>query len=97
MPAADVRNALVSAGCMIGGTVRGSILFRGVQVKSGAVVKNSIIMQSCVIGRGAYIENAIIDKGNVIRAGTVVKGSDESVFVMEKEHDNEKTLVGAVS
>ncbi len=97
LSAANVKNALVSAGCMIRGTVAGSIIFRGVRVESGAVVRNSIIMQSSVIEKGAYVENAIIDKGNTICAGTVVKGAEEAVFVMEKEHDKKKPMVGAVS
>jgi hypothetical protein len=31
------------------------------------------------------VENAILDRKNVIKAGTVVKGSPENVFVMEKK------------
>ena len=81
---AQVRNALIPAGCVIAGTVEGSLLFQKVRVEEGAVVRNSIIMQSCVIGRGAWVENAIIDRGNVISPGTVLKGSPESVFIKEK-------------
>ena len=48
----NATNSLISAGCEIMGTVRGSILSRGVKVESGASVTNSIIMQSCTIKSG---------------------------------------------
>ena len=94
MKDAVVRNSLVPAGCIIGGTVEGSVLFRGVQVEKGAVVKNSIIMQSCVIGCGARVENAIIDRSNIICAGNVIKGSADSTFIKEKSFTKEKNLTG---
>ena len=81
---AVVKNALIPAGCVIQGTVENSILFRGVQVKPGAVVRNSILMQSCVVEPGAVVENAIIDRGNTIAAGTVLKGSPDNVFILNK-------------
>lgn len=92
---ADVKNSLIPAGCIIGGTVERSILFRGVRVESGAVVKNSVIMQSCVIGRSAHVENAIIDKNNIISAGIVIKGSADSIFIQEKSMTKEKNFAGA--
>lgn len=52
-------NSIISAGCIIKGTVRNSILSRGVVVEEGASVTNSIINQSCVIKSGARVENAI--------------------------------------
>jgi len=79
------RNSLVSAGCLIKGTVENSILFRSVKVEDGAVVRNSIILQSCVIEAGASVENAILDRGNVIAAGTVLKGSPGNAFVLGKK------------
>lgn len=59
---AEVKNSLLSNGCLIDGRVENSILFRGVKVGRGAVIKNSILMQNCEIGQGAVIENAILDK-----------------------------------
>ena len=92
----EVKNSLVSAGCIIGGNVEGSVLFRGVRVERDAVVKNCIIMQSCTIGQGAHLENAIIDRRNVIHAGTIIKGSAENTFVKEKSNVKEKVSTGVV-
>lgn len=79
------KNALVSSGCVIGGTVENSILFRGVTVEAGAVVRNSVVMQDCTIGAGAVVENAILDKGNVVASDMVLKGSEKNVFVLGKK------------
>lgn len=80
----SARNALISAGCQIQGTVRSSILSRGVTVEPGASVTNSIIMQGCVVKSGARVENAIIDKNNVIAANTEYRGTPDSILVMRK-------------
>lgn len=55
-------NSIISAGCIIKGTVRNSILSRGVVVEEGASVTNSIINQSCIIKSGARVENAILTR-----------------------------------
>lgn len=80
----NATNSLISAGCEIQGTVRGSILARGVVVESGANVTNSIIMQSCVIKSGARVENAILDKGNTVPANTELRGTPDSILVVGK-------------
>lgn len=83
-PRAQVKNAMIPAGCFIDGIVEHSILFRGVRVGRGAVIRNSVIMQSCVIEDGACVENAVIDRNNLISAGSVVKGTPERMMVMGK-------------
>ena len=80
----NATNSLISAGCEIQGTVRGSILARGVIVESGASVTNSIIMQSCVIKSGARVENAILDKGNTVPANTELRGTPDAILVVGK-------------
>lgn len=77
-------NSRISAGCKIDGTVRNSILARGVIVESGASVQDSIIMQSCVIKRGARVENAIVDKNNTISANTELRGTPDHILVVGK-------------
>ena len=79
-----VRNSFVSAGCRIGGTVRGSMLSRNIIVEPGACVENSIIMQGCTIKAGARVENAILDKNNVIPPQTELRGTPEDTLVIGK-------------
>lgn len=77
-------NSRISAGCEIKGTVRNSILARGVTVEAGANVVNSIIMQSCTIKSGAHVENAILDKDNMVAANTELSGTPDDILVVGK-------------
>lgn len=80
----NASNSLISANCIVEGTVRGSILSRNVVVEVGASVVDSIIMQSCVIRSGARVENAIIDKNNEVPAHTELRGTPEAILVVGK-------------
>lgn len=86
-------NSFISAGCIIHGTVRNSILSRGVIVESGASVTNSIINQSCVIKSGARVENAILDKNNIVPNNTELRGTPESILVLGKTSATPKETV----
>ena len=58
----SVSNSLVADGCIIEGTVKNSILFRGVHIGKGATVENCIIMQGSQVGAGAELKYVTIDK-----------------------------------
>ncbi len=81
---ADVKNCFIADGCVINGTVKNSILFRGVTVEKGAVVENCILMQETSVGNNAEILNVIADKNAVIGDGMVVKGTDKKHFFVKK-------------
>ena len=56
-------DSVVSGGCILsGGTVKNSVLARGVKVHAGAVVEDSIILDNCDIGRRSHLRRAILDK-----------------------------------
>lgn len=55
-----------------GGTVRGSVLGRGVRVYEGALVEDSVIFDNCIIHPGAKLRRAILDKNAIILAGETV-------------------------
>jgi glucose-1-phosphate adenylyltransferase len=56
-------DSIVSGGCILsGGTVRNSVLGRGVRVHSGAVVEDCVILDNCDVGRRARVRRAILDK-----------------------------------
>jgi len=66
-------DSIVSGGCILsGGTVKNSVLSRGVKVHTGAVVEDSIILDNCDIGRHAKIRRAILDKNVRIPEGTTI-------------------------
>lgn len=61
-----LRNAIIADGCVVAGTVTGSILFPGVVVERGAVVEDSILFPYCRVGREAHVRRAVLDKFVVI-------------------------------
>ena len=79
-----VSNSLIAEGCIIEGTVKNSVLFRGVKVEKGATVENSILMQGGTIGANAVLDNVVSDKNAVIGDGMIIKGTDKKAFFVEK-------------
>lgn len=79
-----VKNSLIAEGCVIEGTVKNSVLFRGVKVEKGAVVENCILMQGVTINENAQLDNVISDKNATVSAGMVVKGTVDNEFFLEK-------------
>lgn len=71
---AEVRNSLISPGCVIQGTVRGSVLSPGVRVERGAIVEGSIVFHRSVIEEGAFVERSILDKDVRVGRGARVGG-----------------------
>ncbi len=80
-----VKNALISNGCILKGSVENSILSRRVTVEGGAELKNCIIFENCLIKQGCKLTNVIIDKNTIISENTVLKGDEEFPVVIEKK------------
>ena len=83
---AIVRNSLIYNGCKVGGTVKNSILFPGVHVKSGAVVENSILFYNNIVGKNCRLNKVVSDVNNVfesnVKAGPDVCEEHTSVTVI---------------
>ena len=71
----QVRNSLIADGCVIEGTVKNSVLFRGVKVLKGAVVENSIIMQDSVVMENSEVQYVTSDKKVTVEAGKTLRGT----------------------
>ncbi len=65
-PSAHIKDALISNGCVIEGTVINSVLSPGVRVGKGAIVKDSVILSHVLISDGVEITKSIIDKRVII-------------------------------
>lgn len=75
----NIRSSLISAGCVIEGTVVNSVLSPGVHVAEGAVVRDSVIFEDSLIDRGAVVDLAICDKRVRIGRNAVIgEGGDNS-------------------
>jgi glucose-1-phosphate adenylyltransferase len=79
----EAIDSIVSGGCILsGGTVRNSVLSRGVKVHAGAQVDDCIILDNCDIGRRAKIRRAILDKN--------VRVPEDAVIGYDLESDRER-------
>ena len=67
-PGAEIKNSLISSGCIINGQVENSVLFKKVYVGNNCVIKNSIILNNAYIGDNTVIENCIVESRGSIRA-----------------------------
>ncbi len=81
---AVVENSLVANGCIIRGTVKNSIIFRGVNIGKDAVVENCILMQRCDIQDGARLENVICDKNVIVTKRRWLKGAENYPYIVTK-------------
>lgn len=63
---ADIKNSLITEGCVIEGTVMKSIIFQSVKIGKGAFVSNSIIMPGAEIKEGAVVEYTIVGEESII-------------------------------
>lgn len=71
-PDAHIKDALISNGCVIEGTVINSVLSPGVRVGKGAIVKDSVILSHTLISDGVEITKAIVDKRVIIGRNTKI-------------------------
>lgn len=78
------ENCFIADGCVVDGTVKNSILFRGVKVAKGAVIENSILMQGTTVAEGAQLEYVIADKNAAICSDMILKGTAEKSFMIKK-------------
>ncbi len=69
---ASVQDSLIYNGCVIEGTVRGSVIFPGVRVEKGAVVENSVLFFNNRIGRNCRLHKVVADVNNTFGEGVVV-------------------------
>ncbi len=80
----EVSGSLIANGCVINGTVKNSIIFRGVKVEEGAVLENCIIMQDCIIKKNASLRYVIADKNGEITEGRELCGAPTHFMFINK-------------
>ena len=61
-PSACIAHSAISAGCVIRGTVKNSVLSPGVIIANNAEVNSSILMHGTVVSNNARIDKVIADK-----------------------------------
>ena len=89
-PGCQVRNSLVSTGCIINGVVEDSVIFKKVFVGSNCYIKNSIILNDVYIGDNTHIENCIVESRDTIRANSCYRSENGIRIVIE---ENERYVI----
>ena len=82
-PGADVKNSLISSGCIVNGVVENSVLFKDVYVGNNCVIKNSVILNDVYLGDNTHIENCIVESRGTIRANSYYSGDGDVEIVVE--------------
>ena len=73
---ARVTNSIIGDGCTIEGTVKNSVIFKGVKIAAGAVVENSIVMSYSSVGENTNLSNVVADKNVDIGSSRNISGHD---------------------
>ena len=82
----EVRNSLITSGCIINGSVQDSVLFKKVFVGKNCVIKNSIILNDVYIGDNTHIENCIVESRGTLNANSYYYGENGIKIVSENNH-----------
>ena len=80
----NVSNSMISDGCRIMGSVKNSLIFRGVTISRNTKITNCVIMQDVHISENCELENVILDKNSVIRPGIKLVGHRDYPVVIGK-------------
>ncbi len=81
---ARVENSLIADGCVIEGTVKNSVLFRGVHVGENCVVENAILMERCHLFDTAHISTAVLDKNVTVGGCARLAGHPTLPFFVDE-------------
>lgn len=80
----EVRNSLISSGCIINGKVENSIIFKESFIGINVTIKNSIVLNDVYIGDNTYIENCIVESRDTIPANSRYIGENGIKIVVER-------------
>ena len=86
-PGSNIKNSLVSSGCILNGQVENSVLFKKVYVGNNCTIKNSIILNDVHIGDNTYIENCIVESRDTIKPNSRYVGEDGKIKIVVEKNE----------
>jgi len=86
-PGAQVRNSLVSSGCIVNGVVENSVIFKKSYIGNNCVIKNSIILNDVYIGDNTRIENCIVESRDTLRANSTYIGEEGQIKIVVEKNE----------
>ena len=89
----EVKESLVTEGCIIEGDVDHSVIFQGVKIGKNSIVKNSVIMNGATVEENVIINKAIIGSKAVIGNDcSIGDGNKIAVIASNEKLENGTTL-----
>lgn len=89
----EVKESLVTEGCIIEGDVDHSVIFQGVKIGKNSIVKNSVIMNGATVEENVIINKAIIGSKAVIGNDcSIGDGNKIAVIASHEKLENGTTL-----
>ena len=84
---AEIKNAYITQGAVVLGTVRNSVVSTNCRIGKGAEVVDSVIQPGAVIGEGAKVTRCIVADDVEIAPGAVVGSADsEHISLVAKKY-----------
>lgn len=83
----QVKNSLVSSGCIVNGIVENSVVFKKSFIGNNCVIRNSIILNDVYIGDNTVIENCIVESRDTIRANSRFVGEPDSIKIVVEKNE----------
>ncbi len=84
-PNASIKNAFITQGCLIQGTVENSVLSTGVKIGEGAKVIDSVLLPNAVVEAGATVTRALVaDKIRIGQDAVVGDPKSEHIELVAK-------------
>ena len=80
----NVKNSLISSGCIVNGTVENSVVFKQAYIGNNCTIKNSVILNDVYIGDNAVIENCIVESHSTINPGDHLGEENEIKIINER-------------
>lgn len=78
---AKAKGSIIADGCIIEGTVKNSVLFRGVKVGKGAIIENCVLMEGTTVGRNSILKNVITDRFVRVTDNQQVDGKKDKAYI----------------
>lgn len=82
--ASNVKNSIISDGCVIDGFVENCVLSKGVRIGKGSKITNSVIMQDTQIGENCSLNYIITDKDVEIKNDRMLMGFESYPVYISK-------------
>lgn len=83
----DVKNSLISSGCIVNGKVENSVIFKKVYIGNNCIIRNSVILNDVYIGDNVVIENCIVESRDTIKANSTYIGEPNSIKIVVEKNE----------